>query len=881
MTGSTEHLKAIIDLLARNEVEKAYERVRLFLRESPAGPKANAEALLKGLRHAYHHLAVVPVHIFLRGADEALGEEIASLLRAGMDAQLQKTEEWRQTLRGMGRERYARETRALIRAKRLKDAAARIQAMAELSREDSDARSVIGYLGTTLGTLDHDQDQVDTLLDALARAPERFALTPEMVVAIDVSRKQQFARSGAIALEGREREFNRIVTQAIVDLRNRLSTDLAVGDPTEEETSKFYEDLHAMFRAYYVIGRADGLLDVTTLLVELTARDRRAVGPAVASEERLFLSLNPRQRLITVRALRRLGEIPRLVSLMSKFARTPAAEGYLVPIIEVMGGLGSREFYEFIVECYKKQDFEDPRFSCVDALGRIQNEAAADLLIRRFGNLVRSKPFDPPKRREAEAICTALGRVARSRNVTPERRNEIVAQVVSLIAEDDVQMGFRAARELFNYLPQNLDQKLIDWAMNRVVQALWGQDQRPEFARQGEGMRAVLGFRQEIVDLAVLIGPVGQESFLRAVEPLATRFSGAFLAVAEILEKIGDEQALPVLKKLIITAWMSSDEPGSKYYQETWYDTISESVKPMTRDKIIYALLFAVGNVGGIEGKKFLVETGQQVRSKQLDMPGDETGSFLMQQIVEHGREVAEERARIESSGEDAAVGSTADHPLAKVHIQEVVEMLRGKYLMATTRRTKKIPAIQEIARRRHVESLELLVEQLGEKDPLIRSAAVTALQDFAAPGARPATLKLLAQLLLDRLEQTKNDERDTVRELMRKIGPRREPFRGLIIHAYNMEPEGTPLKGELSKIIRTEGLFGAEGPGKDVGPDAADGFADIISTRTQTAAAEEQSSAEEKAKSGIDAKREYFVARKAWLDGGKRGEPPVPPEGL
>lgn len=879
MASPTEHLKILIDLLAKNDIERAYERVKLYCAETGRPTRENADALAKAIQHAYLHFAVLPVHIFLRGASEALGAELGESIKGHFEKPLQRTEAWRQILRAMGRERYARELRSLIRGKQLKEAASRVRFMIELTREDENPQSVIGYLGTTLGTLDHDQELVDGLIRGIAKSPEAFGLDSQLVIALDDARKKQFARSAAIALEGREREFTRVATQSIVDLRNRLSTELAVGEPTEEETAEFFEELHAAFRAYFAIGRADGLLDIITLLVELTPRDRRTIGPLVASEERLFLSLNPRQRLVCVRALRRLGEIPRLVGLLNKYARTPTAEPYLIPIIEVMGGLGSREFYEVIVNKYQDSSFADPRFSCIDALGRIQNEAAADLLIKRFGTLLRARPFDPPKRREAEAICTALGRVARSRGVSVERRNEITAQIVALIPPSDTQMGFRAARDLFAFQPQNLDQRLIDWAMERVVQALWSQDQRPEFARAAEGMRAMLGFRQEIVDLGILLGNAGQEAFLRSVEPNASRFSGAFLAVAEILEKIGDERALTVLKKLILTAWMSSEEGGSKYYQETYYDTASATVKPLTRDKIIHALLYTAGRIGGAAGRRYLVETAHQVRSKQLDMPGDETGSFLMQHLMEHGREVAEEQVEDRTGAESAE--PAGDNPYAKAHPKEIMDALRGRYLMANAKRTKKVPAIQELARRRHVDALEVLVEQLAEKDSIIRLAAETALQEFSAPGARPATITLLGQILLDRLNKSNGYEREAVRDLIHKINPRREPLRSLIVDAFNTEPEGTPLKGELSAIVRREKLFGAEGAGKEERGDAGAGdMSDFVfSGSTDSDKAEPQ--VQEKKLSPLEIKRQYFLARKAWVDSGKKGEPPSPPEGI
>ncbi len=406
--------------------------------------------------------------------------------------------------------------------------------------------------------------------------------------------------------------------------------------------------------------------------------------------------------------------------------------------------------------------------------------------------------------------------------------------------------------------------------MGRVVQALWSQDQRPEFARAAEGTRAVLGFRQEIVDLAVQIGPRAQAAFLTAIEPYVARLSGAFFAAAEILERIGNEHAMSVLKRLITTAWMSSDEPGSKYYQETYYDSATQTTRPMTRDKIIHALIFTVSRIGGLEGQRFLVELAQQVRSKQLDMPGEETGALLMQQLMEHGKSVAEERARKEENGEHS---DEANHPLARVHVHELGEMLRARYFMTNAKRSNKIPAIQEIARRRCTELLDLVVQHLSDKDPMIRAAAATAILDFGAPGARPNTLKTLGQLLMDRLATAKDEERVETRSLLRKLNPRREPFKTMILRAWETAAEGA-LKAELSRIIRLDGLFGGENAG---GEEQVTDF--FEPTRTPEPAPVAEKKELTKAQALYEARRAYLQARRVWIEGGKKGEPPVPPD--
>jgi len=872
-----DHVQGMVELLLRGEVERALEEARRHYAESGASEDWSNQAVIKGLNHLYTRLVVAPVHECLRQAAETLKPSQAQALRAALEGRIKKTEEWAQTMAALRRERLARELRAAIRGRRLKEAAQRVCDMTELARGDQDKNAVVGHLASTLGTLDHAQDKVDKLLEAIQSSPSRFGLSPDQVLALAQARDRQYAHLASMALEGREREFTRALSQAIVDLRSSLTLEMAAGEPTEEETAAFFEELHSILRAVWLAERRDGLTDAIALLVEITPRDPRSVGPAVAGEERLFLSLNPRQRLCAVRALRRLGEIPRIPKWFVQFAESDAARPCLISIVEVMGGVGRREFCDFIVRVWRDNSVADPRFSCIDALGRIEQEAAANLLMRRFAQLLQSRPFDPPKRREAEAISTALGRISRSRDIPSPRRNEIVQEALRRVPASDTQMGLRAAMDFFSYKPEELGDDLIVWAAERIVAALWSQDTRHEQARADKGRAALLGFRQQMVDLAVRLGPRAQQPLLKAAEPFSQRFSGAYFALAEILEKIGNQTALPLLKKLVFNAWMASDEAASKYFRETYYDPADGALKPMTRDKVIHALLYAISKACGKPGMAYLVETARQIRAKQLDVPGQESAKLLMDLLLTHGPVVEEEGT---GPGELAEGGSASgpaapDNPFANAPIEEAAQALRARYFRPKARREKKILAIQEIARQRHAEALDLLADHLTDPDPWIQSAAATALQDFAAPGVRESTQRRLGELLIDRLGGKKDEERQAARQLLLRLNPRREPFRTQILRAWEMEPQGA-LKAELSRLIRASGIHGTAGSGMGQEMPIAAAL-DVLSGANAEGAASE-SAEHAKAASIHEARRQFYLARKAWIESGKRDSPPKPP---
>ncbi len=874
--SNAEYAKRFTDFLARGDIREALDETARRLENAPPERIAETEAAAaRALEHLYHHLAVAPAHAFLDAAAEALPPESAARLAGAIRPRLERTQAWRRTLSEMARERMAREMRSMVRGRRLKDAARLAAAMGAKAAGEEEKRALAGLLANALGSLDHDQDKAEAICRAIAASPASYGFDDRLASRLNQERQRVFASLSSAGLDGRERAFAQVRQQAIVDLRNIMPLELAVGEPSEEETARVFEELHAMFRAVVMEGRMDALIDVTELLVEITPRDPRAVGPAVQGEERLFLSLNPRQKLCAVRALRRLAEIPRIPPAYLKFAESAQAEGYRIPIIEVMGGMGCPIFYEYILRAWQDRKLADPRFSRIDALGRLENEAATTLLLRRYTELVESRPFDPPKRREAEALSAALARIARARGVALERRGAITAAIAKATPKDDTLLGMRVALDFFSYRPADLNEMLIGWAMGRIAQGLWSQDMRPEFGRAAQGAEAELGFRHGMVELARQIGMRGLAPFLRALEPRMERFTGAYYAVAEILAEIGDESALPVLRKMTFAAWMADDAKDSKYFQETYYDTAEGSNKALTRDKIIHALLYAIAKACGIAGQAFLVETANRVRAGQLQSPGNQTASFLMEQWMAHGSEVAQ----FHESEAAKAPRDDADNPFAGAPPEELIKALRAKYLLANSRRAKKVLAIQEIARRRVSEAIEVLAVQLAERDSIVRSAAETALLEFGAPGIAEPIQRRLAEALIERLGWKEDADRRAARRVLSQLDPAREPFLALLKRSFEIEPSGA-IKAEVSRLLieaeaRLRGDIQSRPPGAAEPP----GF----ETVEQALPSSDEKTGDEPPPgvplSEMDKKRLYFLARQAWIASGKNGNPPEPPK--
>src|SRR5262245_41024174 len=110
-------------LLLENKPDAERSRFGQLIREHREKLDAAAEALARLLRAHYTQFRSAVVEAFMRDVDLELPGLITDRLHHYLDARIARTRVWHETLRGVGRERLAREARRAIVTQDLKWAA--------------------------------------------------------------------------------------------------------------------------------------------------------------------------------------------------------------------------------------------------------------------------------------------------------------------------------------------------------------------------------------------------------------------------------------------------------------------------------------------------------------------------------------------------------------------------------------------------------------------------------------------------------------------------------------------------------------------------------------------------------------------------------------
>ena len=94
-------------------------------------------------------------------------------------------------------------------------------------------------------------------------------------------------------------------------------------------------------------------------------------------------------------------------------------------------------------------------------------------------------------------------------------------------------------------------------------------------------------------------------------------------ALANTLEEIGDERAVPLLEQMLRTAFLFDEDANrSSLLEEKTVDAASGEVRPLERDELIHGLLYTLKKIGGNAGIKVILDYADQVQGGRLQPPG-------------------------------------------------------------------------------------------------------------------------------------------------------------------------------------------------------------------------------------------------------------------
>jgi hypothetical protein len=357
--------------LFSGRAESAVGVALMALRDVDAAKDAREIGVVCEQAWSEFHIAPVVRLIELlkqQGVDEALLKQVRDPLRD----HFKQASQWSKTLAAMRLERLARELRWAVRQHTWPQAVELAAAIIDAGEGDKNLR----YVGSVIGSVDNDVAAGRETMKRLGQA--RPSLIPEGMALIDEgfrSRLEDLAKGGGG--EFREREFIASLTQATVDLKNKLPTRLDK-DRAETMVAAFAAEVRGILAVGFRFPEINYWPDIVRLLVEFLPREMTETGKAAGVEARQYQSLAPEARRGCSSVFREIGQKPPVVEQFLKLAREAGDDGddrMLGMLVELLGGMRAEASTDFVVELARST--REPRLKNI-ALAALGNIARAD-----------------------------------------------------------------------------------------------------------------------------------------------------------------------------------------------------------------------------------------------------------------------------------------------------------------------------------------------------------------------------------------------------------------------------------------------------------------------------------------------------------------------
>jgi HEAT repeat protein len=839
---------------------------QLFVRDPHA--EENQQEAAQQLLQLYQEQ--LRVEVALRFEEEivpALGPAGDSVL-APLREELDFYHFWRERLAAIAQERLVDEFLSAVKAGDNKRIMPLVRSLIATALDSSQRVQRARQIGSLLGGLVAERERAAQLIKQFAASAGELGLDgPALAAMFDEFERARIAvtrRENVTAARSKAE-----LTQAIVELSRALPDRMALHEPRAEEMLRFEQVIRAIVAVGLTSPRHERYYEASLLFVEFSPKELSTAGALAGVEQRLYSSLGRTARLIASRTLEKFGGHPRFWSSYERFAKTAIANKRYAPVIvEVIGLLRNPAGTKLLLEWLNDPKL-DVRNDVINALGFIGDSSAVEALLQLFARLARGKILGE-SRREAAMILSALGRALRGWDTN--RRSNVMHRFLKLLPKDDFELSVRAALTFLSGSLEGMDPALLEWGARIATRALWRVDS-PELARQAQS--SPLGFRQPLIDLLVRLAPYTLDTIVHTALEEAKTFSGAYLALAELCEKVADPRCLALLRQLLLNTFLHEDKPRSAYQKETIIEPGSEERTELTKDKVLAALIYAVSKIPSPEADELLADLFERVRSGRLPQPGREVADVLMQAYmkVEQKRGAGGLMGVFPGAQQEGASpddqAALAQSSLSKEEVAWIND-LDKKFLLASTRRAKRVAAMHGLASRRTLAAIPKIIKHLTDKDAIIAAAAETALVDYGAAPVRPAVLERLHSELLAALRLGDSTLRQKVAGVLKRLGPRRSSLKDrleALLAEGSLDGEATRLVRELLAAPPAQKSGGQPTEGSDNAPGKVAGGGSVRSAKGPAHI------------SALEKKRQYLLARQAWIRGGKKGPEPQPPE--
>lgn len=806
----------------------------------------------------YRDLIAQPVHDFADGAPAALPSEVGPLVQKALQRLIRMTEDYEKKLWEVHTERLVRELRDWTRARHMDAATSNVARLMALVDEDKRAKRA-DYIGSVLGTIVNNQAEVQRLLAALEKDAPVYYLTPALVQGMKNTCAKRHSELSSMNMDNIEREFTSTFTSVVVDIQNVLPDSTKMSDPDENTLRDVGDIFRSILRVPIWRQEADLLMDATNIFVEFVPKEQSATAKMARVEGRLYGSLGVTAKKAVQLSFMEIGKNKFFTDLYNAWARDHIGTESVRHIVEFMGALRSTAFNDFL-RTIKEDRKAAPAMSAHvgAALGSIAGEEAADELLVELRTVLAKKRLETRDLEVAEALVSNIGKIVKSPRTQATERHKIHEYLRSHVPEDLTKLATHTALEAFTIKVDEQSPTQRQWAIRVLCKGLWLADQTTVHHKGGERQESELGFRGPIVEALVKVAAKEVPSLLRALESLSGRYSGAYIAVAELLDKIGDPAGVQLLERILVNTLLFDEASSNVYQAEFYWDAGSQTRKPLTKDKVLAPIVYAIGKMGTDKSKEVLKRYRDNIASGKFPPPTAEIAGYIERFLG---------GAAFETTSDDGG-GAVVFH-LAPGELKDLLKALTAGYWLTgkDKRRMKKIAALSRLASATPEEAMDTVFDQLADKDSLVVSAAISCMSEYAAIN-KPKTMRDLAiNGTLDRLNHKDPAMRQGAVKLLKEIGPNRKDVKEKIT-GFLKTVDRRETKLALAEALKS----GSGSPGSDTlgalaeaegGHDPKKGPAPPTKTEM------------------LEAKNAYFKAREAWVRGGKRGDPPAKPPGM
>ncbi|MDX2174904.1 MAG: hypothetical protein SF028_00375 [Candidatus Sumerlaeia bacterium] len=848
--------------LERGDLSAAQSCARQLIEAHGGPPKTAAVEVAREAAALYRQFLADPVAEFADAAPHGLGAEAGEVVQKALQRLFRIAGEWEAKLFDVHRERLARELRDYTRDRRYDLAQERFRNLLDAVPE-ADRGKQAEYIGAALGSLVNQADNARRVLrDAIGKAPE-IGLPPESAPEMLKRFEDRLVTTMKSRQEGLELEWSRRLVTVQNDIRNAMPEKNKMDEPDEAVLRDVGDIFRSLARVPLRFG--DPLYpDLLVLLADFCPGEVAATAAAAGVEVRSYSLLGFTARKSVLLTFQELGKSPRFTGPYMAWLEKNLGGDYARRGVEVAGALRSEAFRPLFTRLLDDKRFADIRSRTVDALGDVAGAEAAGTLLADLKKICKKGVRDSAELRAATALLQSLGKVVRTPRTSLDERLGIAREVVATVPATETRLALAATQQILAFKTHDLDPVSKHYAITALTSALWLPDDSSALAKGGERQANILGFRAPIVESLKRVAKEDFPFFLKELAKYELRYGAAYMAVAEVLEAAADPAAAPHLERMLLTALRHAQSPGSKYEAEFYWDAAAQQRVELSLDKVCAPLIHALGKVGGDEGKRLLADIEQQINVGRMPLPGEESSKFLRQFVG-----MANVKQPPPVGGAAAPEPEPAPVHADPAEVRELVKAVTSSYFLkgADKRRVGKITALTRLGQLVPLEALGAVIEQFADKDLLVSAAAVTSASQYAMPDKPKAVRTAALNALAEAAESKDPAIRVGVQKTLREIGPSRQDVKPIL-----------ELSLKSARTPEARGIFMDLLKGASIGGQPTRSSQMVPKMEGESGPSEQHPPA---AADPLTAKRDYLNARRAWIAGGKKGPPPVPPPGF